>query len=301
MRKKQDIVEINLLFLYSEKTYKEFSFLFSSLKKAAEKLNTRLKNIKFSSKEKIDKNSTAFFILNSKEKNTLGQNAIPVFLSEKILISEEKIYFPFPQKKSKDLWAFTLIALCESIVLKKRYKECLKEIEAFDVNSEFSRKELLELRNAVRAQEAVIELGRQEQMRYEEELKAHEKVEEMGRQELIANYEIIKAWEMFYVLVREELLELRKEYEAQQKVLELSSKELEESDKTIKAMDAVAELRRLDEIKEIEVIEKMTEEDLTKILEEEGLWKNLLEKTEKKELVSVIKGLFRLLLRKSKR
>jgi hypothetical protein len=267
-------------------------------------LNLTVKNCRIPEQFKSVNTHSSLFLLTKKEFDSLPcpvAEASVIVLSSGPVRKEKRcqVYrIPSPGRTGSVLWAQFFATLCHSIMMKRFYKDSLRQIEAFEANSEFSRSELMDLKSAFRAQEAVIELGRQERMRYEQELTARKNTAELGRQELMTSREIIRAWEMFYGLVQEELRELHREFDAQQKTLDLSGEERKQSENTVKALDAVVEKSRLDSIQQIETIERMSEKDIETVLEREGLWKTLAGKSDRQQLVLVIKGLLRLLLRK---
>jgi len=209
------------------------------------------------------------------------------------------LFLPYPDRKNIGWWTNFLVAYAQYLNFENRYYETEKAVAAYESNSEFSRSELMDMHKTLAAQDKVIELSRQEKIQYDREIKARENLQTLSQDELKQSQKVVQAWEEFYTLVREELLELRREYDAQQKAFELGQKELRDSDRTIKAMDTVTEMGRLEQLQKIENVEQLTEEDIESILSQNSLWDKLAG-SDKKDLVTFIKNLFRVLLHRKK-
>ena len=209
------------------------------------------------------------------------------------------LFVPCPDRKNLSWWCDLFVIYAQYLSFKRRYDESEKAVAAFESNSEFSRSEMLDMHKTLEAQDKVLELSRQEKILYDREIKARENVQTLSREELIQSHKIIQAWEEFYNLVREELLELRREFDAQQRAFDLGQEELKNSDRTIKAMDVVTEMSRLEQLQKIETVEHLTETEIESIINQNSLWEKLAS-SDKKDLVAFIKNLFRLLLRRKK-
>lgn len=255
--------------------------------------------------ERFDNRLSAILVVSAAERTGMSpQTKTPVIVvgGGPFRKDQGPVYIlPEPSGSSPGLWPDLFASLCLAILMRRLYHDALRQVEAFEANSELSRRELLELKKAFMAQEAALEYSRQERMDYQKELKAREEVSEFGRKELMDSREILEAWDRFYLFVVEELKGLHHELEAQERTIELSGEERKRSDQTLKAMDALMEEHRLHALREFESLDRMTDAELAALLKEEGLWKSLETSSDPHQLVLVIKALFKTLLRRVRR
>ncbi len=121
-------------------------------------------------------------------------------------------------------------------LLKIRIKEYEKILNAYESASEFSRQELM---NAY------------------ESLKAQEQVSELSREELVERERSLKAWENISELARSEKMNLEKEKDAMGNLMSFEQKEKIFMDKVMNAWEKVMELGRVELMSLYEEIKKL--------------------------------------------
>ncbi len=230
----------------------------------------------------------------------------------------EKLYLPYPTKATASFIGMTISIFTEEVLYVKLYEDTLSTLDAYEKSAEFSRTEHLNMRRIVDAQEKNQEYSRKEQIEKDRIIQAQEQVSALSRTELLSYNKVLQAWEIFSEMIRKELIETRKESAAISTVFDLSDTEQKDKDKTIGALDRtiemsrqerlgldkmthasenILEFRRMTDLDEARYIEAISEEDLGKLLGNEKIWNSLIS-NDKKELVEMIKALFRALLRR---
>ncbi|GEM_PF-3918998 len=268
------------------------------------------------------KHQNAMFVISEKDlKDAFYAKKKNLVIFRKSLKVERRIgrvFLPLPNKTTASRTALIIATFLEDVLYASLYEDTLKSLTAFESYADLSRSELLSMRQVLEAQEKLQEYNRAEHMQKEDIIKAHERVSDLSRIERLSYDKVLQAWEIFSELIRKELIESRKESSALERVLELSNKERKDNEQTIDAMDKTIELSRKERIEsestfkaeenvmefnrvvnidDNSFLDNVSESELQAILKNEAVWNSLAE-TDQQALISIIKALFKILLKR---
>ncbi len=190
-------------------------------------------------------------------KNFISKNKNSIILSD-AQINRSEIITEFSRLRLKNTYLILLVSNNEmkKINLKANKKgniiyisnpPTMEELSQF-LKYIFELKKLKEINaeyeKIITAYESASEFSRQELMNAYESLKAQELVSELSREELLAQEKSLKAWENISELAREEKLNLEKEKDAMDNLMSFEQKEKIFMDKVMDAWEKVMELGR---------------------------------------------------------